>query len=123
IFLFARPMNLLLAGRENAAALGVQVKKVTITLLIITSFMVSTVVCQAGLVGFVGLVVPHIFRLILGPDHRLLVPASILGGASYLIVCDILARLLPSEGEMPVGIITALIGAPLFIILLWRRRR
>ena len=123
IFLFARPMNLLLAGRENAAALGVQVKKVTITLLIITSFMVSTVVCQAGLVGFVGLVVPHIFRLILGPDHRLLVPASILGGASYLIVCDILARLLPSEGEMPVGIITALIGAPLFIILLWRRQR
>ena len=77
----------------------------------------------AGLIGFVGLVIPHILRLLLGVDHRLLAPASLLGGAIYLILCDLLARTLQPSGELPVGIITALIGAPLFIFLLWRSRR
>lgn len=121
IFILARPMNLLLLGRETAAAMGVNVKKTVMLLLVITSLMVSIIVSLSGLVGFVGLVIPHIFRLILGPDHRLLVPACLLGGASYLIFCDLLARIAPSSGEMPVGIITALIGAPLFIVLLLRR--
>jgi len=121
IFILARPMNLLLLGRETAAAMGINVKKTVMLLLIITSLMVSIIVSLSGLVGFVGLVIPHIFRLILGPDHRLLVPACLLGGASYLIFCDLLARIVPSSGEMPVGIITALIGAPLFIVLLLRR--
>jgi iron complex transport system permease protein len=84
--------------------------------------MVSIIVSLSGLVGFVGLVIPHIFRQLLGPDHRVLVPACLLGGASYLIFCDLLARVLPAAGEMPVGIITALIGAPLFILLLLGRR-
>ncbi len=123
ILFMARPMNLLLAGRESAAAMGINVQVVTVVLLMTTTFMVSIVVCQSGLVGFVGLVIPHIFRMIFGPDHRLLVPACILGGGSYLILCDLLARTLPANGEMPVGIITALIGAPLFIFLLWRSRR
>lgn len=123
IFLLARPMNLLLMGRDSASTMGVNVPAVTMALLLATSFMVSIVVCQSGLVGFVGLVIPHIFRLILGPDHRLLVPSCLLGGGSYLIICDLLARTLPSEGEMPVGIITALVGAPLFIFLLWRARQ
>jgi iron complex transport system permease protein len=122
IFIMARPMNLLLLGRETAAAMGINVKNTILLLLIITSLMVSIIVSLSGLVGFVGLVIPHIFRSIFGPDHRVLVPACILGGASYLIVCDLLARILPSSGEMPVGIITALIGAPLFIILLLRGR-
>jgi len=122
IFIMARPMNLLLLGRETAAAMGINVKNTVFLLLIITSLMVSIIVSLSGLVGFVGLVIPHIFRLILGPDHRVLVPACILGGASYLIICDLLARILPSSGEMPVGIITALIGAPLFIVLLLRNR-
>jgi len=123
IFILARPMNILLMGRENAAAMGVNVKVVTMILLITTTFMVSLVVCHSGLIGFVGLVIPHIMRLLIGADHRLLVPASVLGGASYLILCDLLARTLPSSGEMPVGIVTALIGAPLFIVLLWRSNR
>ena len=123
IFLLARPMNLLLMGRETAAAMGVSIKKVILALLVTTSFMVSIVVCQSGLVGFVGLVIPHFFRLLVGPDHRLLVPACILGGATYLVLCDLLARTLPSAGEMPVGIITAMIGAPVFICLLWGIRR
>jgi len=123
IFVMARPMNLLLMGRENAAVMGINVKLVTNLLLVATTFMVSVAVCHSGLIGFVGLVVPHILRLIIGPDHRLLIPASILGGASYLIFCDLLARSLPAGGEMPVGIVTALVGAPLFIFLLWRANR
>jgi iron complex transport system permease protein len=102
--------------------MGINVKSIVLLLLIITSFMVSIIVSLSGLIGFVGLVIPHIFRLLLGPDHRLLVPACLLGGASYLILCDLLARVLPSSGELPVGIITALIGAPLFIVLLLRNR-
>jgi iron complex transport system permease protein len=123
IFILARPLNLLLLGRETAAAMGINVGTVIMVLLVVTSLMVSVVVSFSGLIGFVGLVIPHIFRLIVGPDHRILVPACILGGASYLILCDLLARTLPSYGEMPVGIITALIGAPLFIFLLLRAKR
>ena len=123
VYILSRHMNLLMMGRENAAFAGINVKLVTYTLLIVTSLMVSVVVSHSGLIGFVGLVIPHIFRLILGPDHRLLVPACILGGGSYLILCDLVARILPAEGEMPVGIITALIGAPIFIFLLWRANR
>ncbi|MFZ5775840.1 MAG: FecCD family ABC transporter permease [Thermodesulfobacteriota bacterium] len=123
IFVLARPLNLLLAGHDSAASLGVNVRLVSLGLLIAATFMVSLVVCQSGLIGFVGLVIPHILRLLLGPDNRLLTPACILGGASYLILCDLLARTLPASGEMPVGIVTALIGAPLFILLLWRARR
>ena len=122
IFILARPMNLLLLGKETAAAMGINVKNIVLLLLVITSLMVSIIVSLSGLIGFVGLVIPHIFRLLLGPDHRLLVPSCLLGGASYLILCDLLARVLPSSGELPVGIITALIGAPLFIVLLLRSR-
>jgi len=118
IFILARPLNLLLLGRETAAAMGINVGAVIMALLVVTSLMVSVVVSFSGLIGFVGLVIPHIFRLIVGPDHRILVPTCILGGASYLVLCDLLARILPASGEMPVGIITALIGAPLFIFLL-----
>jgi len=120
IFFFSNQMNLLLMGKEMAHSMGVNVKLVTITLLIVTSFMVSTTVCQCGLVAFVGLVIPHLFRLIFGGDHRVLVPACIFGGGAYLVMCDLLARTLPNQGEMPAGVITALIGAPLFIYLLKR---
>jgi iron complex transport system permease protein len=122
ILCLARPMNLLLMGDEMALYLGLNVVMVSRIMLIVTSLMVSFVVCQSGLVGFVGLVVPHMFRLVLGPDHRLLIPACLLGGGSYLIVCDLISRVLPSQGEMPVGVITAMIGAPLFIFLLSRSR-
>ncbi len=122
LFLLARPLNLLYLGEEQAGYLGLNVSGVTYLLLGITSFMLSVAVCQSGLVGFVGLVVPHLLRLGLGPEHRLLVPACILGGGAYLVWCDLLARVLPSQGELPVGVITALLGAPLFIILLQRSR-
>ncbi len=123
IFILARPMNILLTGHEAALSLGLDVRKVSFVLLISSTLMVSIVVCLSGLVGFVGLVIPHILRLIIGPDHRLLVPASLLGGAFYLVLCDLLARTISSSGELPVGIITAMIGAPLFIFLLWRAKQ
>jgi iron complex transport system permease protein len=122
VFFMSHPMNLLLMGNEMAHSMGVNTRKVTGILLVTASFMVSATVCQCGLMGFVGLVIPHIFRLALGPDHRVLVPACILGGGSYMVVCDLLARWLPRQGEIPVGVITAMIGAPLFIALLKKGR-
>lgn len=119
-FLLSHAMNLLLMGKETAMVLGVNIKAVTLTLLVATSFMISATVAQCGLLGFVGLVIPHLLRLMLGPDHRILVPACILGGATYMVGCDLLARIVPRQGELPVGVITAMIGAPLFIFLLRR---
>jgi iron complex transport system permease protein len=123
IFLLAQPLNLLLTGRESASAMGVNVPVVTLVLLLTASLMVSLTVCHSGLIGFVGLTIPHILRMVLGSDHRILIPSCVLTGASYLILCDLLARSLPSQGEMSVGIVTALVGAPLFIGLLWRSRQ
>ena len=123
IFWHSHAMNLLLMGREMAQISGINIKMVTVTLLVASSFMVSATVSYCGLIGFVGLVMPHLLRFIMGPDHRILVPACILGGGSYLVICDLLARTLPEQGEMPAGVITALIGAPLFIMLLKRSER
>ena len=123
VFLLSHAMNLLLMGKETAMVLGVNIKAVTMTLLVVTSFMISATVAQCGLLGFVGLVIPHLLRLMLGPDHRILVPACILGGGTYMVCCDLLARVVPRQGELPVGVITAMIGAPLFIYLLRRAGR
>jgi iron complex transport system permease protein len=113
-------LNLLAVGEESAASLGVDVERTRIALVIVVSVMVGASVSLAGLVGFVGLVVPHLLRLLLGPEHRLLVPASVIGGGAFLVACDLLARLafLPVGTELPVGVVTALLGAPLFLVLL-----
>jgi len=123
IFCLSHMMNLLLSGREMARTMGVNTGAVMLALLVCTSLMVSATVSYCGLLGFVGLVMPHLLRMILGPDHRVLVPACILGGGAYMILCDILARTLPEQGEMPTGVITAIIGAPLFIFLLRRSKK
>lgn len=116
-------MNLLVMGHDTATALGLPVKRTLVGLLTATSLMVSATVCHCGLIGFIGLVMPHLLRLFLGADHRILAPACLLAGGAYMIGCDILARTLPSQGEMPVGVMTALIGAPVFIVLLRRTSR
>ncbi|MFW5931110.1 MAG: FecCD family ABC transporter permease, partial [Desulfosalsimonas sp.] len=121
VFWMAHKMNLLLMGREMAQTMGVNAALVSISLLIITSLMISVTVSQCGLIAFVGLVIPHLLRLLLGSDHRVLVPACIFGGGAYLVMCDMLARILPRQGEMPAGVITAMVGAPVFIYLLRRR--
>jgi iron complex transport system permease protein len=123
LFFHAGKLNLLLMGRETAESLGVRTRFVMVLLLLTSSLMVSTTVSHCGLLGFVGLVIPHLLRMLLGPDHRILVPACIFGGGAYLILCDLLSRVLPRQGEMPVGVITALIGAPLFIYLLRKTAR
>lgn len=123
ILILARPLNIILTGRDSAIAMGVNVRLISTILLIATSMMVSLAVCQSGLIGFVGLLIPHLLRMFLGADHRLLGPGCILAGGSFLVICDLIARTLPENGELPVGVITALIGAPLFIFLLWRSRR
>lgn len=123
IFICSHLMNLMLLGEDSAHALGIPVQQIGFILVIVTSFMISASVCQCGLLGFVGLVIPHIFRLALGPDHRILVPCCILGGGAYLVLCDLLARVVPVQGEIPVGVVTAMIGAPAFIILLKKNNR
>jgi iron complex transport system permease protein len=116
----ARSLNLLAIGEESARQLGVDVTRQQRVLLVATSLMVGAAVSVAGLVGFVGLIIPHLLRLLFGPDHRLLVPAAALGGATFLVLCDTAARTMLGGRELPVGAITALVGGPLFLYLLRR---
>jgi iron complex transport system permease protein len=116
----ARSLNLSALGGESAEQLGVDIDRQRRVVLIASSLMVGAAVSVAGLIGFVGLIIPHLLRLILGPDHRLLIPASALGGAAFLVVCDALARTILDGRELPVGAITALAGGPLFLWLLRR---
>lgn len=119
----ARSLNLAALGEESAQQLGVDVDRQRRVVLIVTSLMVGAAVSVAGLIGFVGLIIPHLLRLLYGPDHRLLIPASALGGAAFLVLCDALARTLLDGRELPVGAITALAGGPLFLWLLRRQQR
>jgi iron complex transport system permease protein len=117
---FARALDLLALGEDSAALLGIDAAKAKRWLLLASSLLVGAAVSVAGLVGFVGLVIPHALRLVLGPDHRLLVPASALAGAAFLVVCDTLARSVLGGRELPVGALTALAGGPFFLLLLRR---
>ncbi len=119
----ARGLNLLALGDESASQLGVDVERHKRILLLATSLMVGAAVAVSGLIGFVGLIIPHLLRLVLGPDHRLLVPASALGGAAFLVLCDTAARMVLPGRELPVGAITAIVGGPLFLFLLRRHHR
>jgi iron complex transport system permease protein len=119
----ARGLNLLALGEEPAAQLGIDVERMKRILLGATSLMVGAAVSVSGLIGFVGLIIPHLLRLLFGPDHRLLVPAAALGGAAFLVLCDTVARTLLVGRELPVGAITAMVGGPLFLILLRRHHR
>lgn len=123
IFAFSGRLNLLTLGDEEARSLGVPVASTRFVLLAAASASVAGAVALSGLVSFVGLIVPHLLRLVLGPDQRLLVPLSALGGAAFLCLADLLARLaFPVFGaEPPVGVVTALLGGPLFLWLLRRR--
>jgi iron complex transport system permease protein len=120
---FALHLNAFSLGEEEAAYLGIEVERDKIFILAIGSLLTAASVSISGLVGFVGLVIPHAVRLTLGPDHRLLIPVSALAGAAFLVIADLLARTLLAPVEIPVGVITALIGAPFFLYLLRRSRR
>ena len=121
-FFFSRDLNLMALGRRSAASLGVSTKTVTLTLLVTASLVTAACVSISGIIGFVGLLVPHIMRLIAGPDNRRLLPLSFLAGALLLLAADTLTRaILPRE--VPVGVLTALIGGPFFCYLFRKRQK
>ncbi|MGH7475926.1 MAG: FecCD family ABC transporter permease [Longimicrobiales bacterium] len=117
----ARPLDLLAVGEESALYLGLGVETVKRVAFIVSSLVVAATVSVSGVVGFIGLVVPHMIRLAWGSDHRLLLPGSVLAGAAFLLLADTLARTVVAPTELPVGVVTAIVGVPLFIVLLTRR--
>lgn len=117
----ARKLNLIAQGEETAQQLGVSVLRTRQWLLIVTSLITAVAVSLAGIIGFVGIMVPHMMRLVAGSDHRLLLPVAALFGASFLVAADTVARVILAPAELPVGVITALCGAPYFIFLLKRK--
>ena len=122
LYFQSRQLNLILLGEENAVQLGVNVERVKWISYFLASLMTAASVSVCGLIGFVGLIVPHSVRLLFGPDHRLLLPASALLGASFLIASDTIARTLLTPVELPVGVVTAVFGGPFFIYLLRTRK-
>jgi iron complex transport system permease protein len=122
MMLMSRRMNLLLMGEERARELGVDSQRTRRNLMIVASLTTAAAVAFTGLIGFVGLMVPHIMRLVVGPDHRRLLPASALFGALLLLLADTVARTALAPAEIPVGIITAAVGGPFFLYLLRRRK-
>lgn len=120
---WGRPLDLMLSGDEEAAALGVAVPRLVRWVLVWTAVLAAAAVAVGGGVAFVGLIVPHALRPFTGVEHRRLIPAAALGGATFLVWCDVAVRLLPTRGELPLGVITGLIGAPVFLAILIRTRR
>ena len=121
MYIFSRHLNLIVGGEESALQMGVEVELLKWISFLGISLIIGIAVSFSGIIGFVGLIVPHLMRMILGSDHRLLIPASSLGGAVFLIAADTLARTIISPSELPVGVITAFLGAPFFIYLLKSR--
>lgn len=119
----SKNLNAMMLGDSHAMDLGVDVRKVRLFLLVVSSLAVAAAVAFVGAIGFIGLVIPHIFRLLLGPDNRIILPLSAFGGAAFILLCDYTAHIVtPFYGVVPIGVVTAFIGAPFFIYLLSRKR-
>jgi iron complex transport system permease protein len=123
LVLYARELNALAAGPDVAASLGVAVARTETIVFAVASLLVGVAIALAGPIGFVGLIVPHTLRALLGPDHRLLMPASMFGGAVLLVICDTLARTLIAPAGLPTGAVTAVLGGPFFVMILIRSKR
>ncbi len=121
VLYFRHELNLITTSEELAIARGVEVDGVKLVVFLVTSIMVGAIVSVCGPIGFVGLMAPHICRLLIGPDHRTLIPATILFGGAFLVFCDTLARMVIAPTELPVGILTSLLGGPFFVWLLLTR--
>lgn len=122
VWLLRNELDLLMLGTDRATSLGLPAKKMRILLLALASLLAGAAVSFAGLLGFVGLIIPHIMRKLVGEESSCLLPASMLGGATVLTVCDTLSRTLFAPYELPVGIVMSLLGGPFFVWLLWRRK-
>lgn len=123
ILFFARDLNIITTGEETASSLGVEVEKVKNIILLLSSLMVATTVSVSGIIGFVGLIMPHIVKMIIGNDYRRTLPLAMVWGAAFMVICDILARTLLSPAEIPIGAITSIFGAPYFIYLLYKQKK
>ncbi len=119
----SRHLNAMLFGDETAANVGVEVERTRVLVLFLVALLTAGAVAFAGIIGFVGVIVPHAMRLVIGPDHRFLLPASALFGGGLLVTCDLIARSVIPPTQVPVGILTAFLGAPFFVYLLRRSRR
>jgi iron complex transport system permease protein len=117
----SRDYNALSLGEEGAMQLGVEVESLKRRTFVLGSLLTALAVSVAGMIGFVGLVVPHVLRMLFGPDHRLLLPGAFFGGAAFLVLADLISRVLIAPNELPVGVVTALVGGPFFLYLLRRR--
>jgi iron complex transport system permease protein len=120
--IFSRNLNIMSLGEEQAIAMGMDTERIKLVFFIISSVMTAVIVSACGMIGFVGLIIPHCARRMTGSDHRRLIPISALLGAIYLVLCDIIARKLTQPIELPIGVITAMVGAPFFIFLLKRSK-
>lgn len=120
---FGRELNLLMAGDDIAVSRGINVTRLRYILFAITSLCVAAIVALCGPIGFVGMMVPHICRLLIGQNHQWLIPASLLFGGSFMIICDTISRIIIAPAELPVGVITTLLGGPFFLWLLMRSKR
>ena len=123
IYLFAQDLNAISIGEEEAVHLGIDTQNIKKILILITALITASLICICGIIGFVGLIVPHMMRLIVGPNHKILIPTTCLAASVFIILCDLLSRTLFSPIEIPIGVITAIIGAPVFIILLKKGKR
>ncbi len=122
-YLWARPLDMMLSGEEEARSLGVDVRELRRSCILWVAVLTAAAVAIGGNIGFVGLVVPHVLRPWIGVKHEDLVPASALMGGTFLVVCDVMTRILPTTSEIPLGVVTGLLGAPTFLFLLVRSRR
>lgn len=123
VYLYSKELNALLTGEESAYHLGIDVEKTKRILLVIGSLITAAAVSVSGIIGFVGLIIPHIVRLFTGPDHRMLIPISAISGGIFLVWADTLSRFILSPAEIPIGIITSAVGGPFFLYLLVKSRR
>jgi len=123
VWLWGRPLDVMLSGEDEASALGVDVPAVRLWTILWTAVLTGAAVSLGGNIGFVGLIVPHGMRTLVGAAHRGLVPAAALGGGVFVVMCDVIARVIPSQSEVPLGVVTGLLGAPLFLYLLLRSWR
>jgi iron complex transport system permease protein len=123
ILLYSRSLNVMQLDEEQAQQLGINVERVKLILLVAATLITAAAVSFVGTIGFVGIIIPHIVRLLWGPDHRFLLPLSVITGAIFLVIADLLARTALAPTELPVGVITAFCGVPFFLYLLRRKKR
>jgi iron complex transport system permease protein len=119
----AKSMNAMALGESQAGHMGIPVNRVKVTIIVLVTMAVGACVAVSGIIGFISLVIPHILRMINGPDHRLIIPASALLGAAVLTIADLISRTLLAPAELPIGIITALVGSPIFIYIIFSERK